>query len=43
MTFRKNFLSLLLVSVMMLLVGCGGSDSGQKAVDEKATAEKYGE
>lgn len=43
MTFRKKFLSLLLVGVMMLLVGCGGSDSGQKAADEKATAEKYGE
>lgn len=48
MTFRKKFLTLLLVGVMMLLVGCGGSDSGQKAVDEKAvdkkaTAEKYGE
>ena len=43
MIFRKKFLTLLLFGVMMLLVGCGGSDSGQKAVDEKATAEKYGE
>ena len=38
MIFLKKFLTLLLVGVMMLLVGCGGSDSGQKA-----TAEKYGE